>query len=135
MLCKVAGTEGSRWNDVSLTLRSNLVLDGGQSAIHLLLLGLDGSRGGHYCRCCQECAARCIYGCLAVLCDLLLLVACHLFSVADSSLLAASDAVHAGHTAAVVDAVFLTVDAGSLAIACTQTATVALAGVDNWLQP
>ena len=55
--------------------------------------------------------------------------------VSDGSLLAGVDAIEAHHATAIVDGVVLRVDASGLAIAGTESAGVALAGVDDGLQP
>ena len=46
MLGKMLSTEGTGRKDGHGTMGSHLVLDGSQSAIHLLLLCIDGGRGG-----------------------------------------------------------------------------------------
>ena len=62
MLGKMPGTEGSGRKDGHGTMGSHLVLDGSQSAIHLLLLCIDGGRCGYQCRGCEEGTATLVRG-------------------------------------------------------------------------
>ena len=128
MLFEVLDAQRTRRNEACLAFGHYLILDNGQTAVAFLVLCLQqrsrcqdgGSR--------QRTTATLIY----YRCGLGLLCA---RAVADSPLVALLYTIHTSHTTAVVYLMILAVDARCLAITRTQSAGVALLGIDDRCQP
>ena len=128
MLGEVACAQCSRRHDGGEPPGGLLVLDDGQAAVHLLLLLRQHSRGGQQGRGSQEGAARAFVGWSGGRRGGSGLLGGQ--AVGYGSVLALADAVHAGHTTAVVHAVVLVVNAGCLATAGAEAARRAFVGIN-----
>ena len=135
MLRETACAPRSRRYDRRGTHRDLLVLDDGQSAVHLLLLRLYRRCDGEHGRRREEAAAGgvdpfCLLGFLRCRSGRFFPAVLQMQGV----VFAGVQAVHARHAAAVVDAMVLVVDAGGLAAARTEAAIPALLRVEHWTE-
>ena len=120
------------------TYRYLFVLDDRQSAVHFLFLRFHHRRGGKHGCCRKETAAGGVY--LFGSYSLCRFVGCRLIRFLPAVfqpkriVFACVYTIHARYATAVIDAMVLVVDAGSLASTGTQTAILAFLRINHWTE-
>jgi hypothetical protein len=135
----MADAECTRGDDVLLTLGGYLIFYLGQTSVYLHLLGLQCSCCNKCCTSCKECTTRGgdsgVCGCIAAtLCPTLLFgLILGTMCITYGSLLALAYAIHACNTSAIVNRVFLHVDARGFAVLHAKSAIDTLVRINNGL--
>lgn len=138
MLGKMTCAPCTRRHNRRGTYRNLLVLDNRQPSVHFLFLRFYHRRGGKHGCCRKETAAGGVY--LFGIYSLCRFVGCRLIRFLPAVfqpkriVFAGVYTIHARYATAVIDAMVLVVDAGSLASTGTQTAILAFLRIDHWTE-